>query len=68
MSTCNQHSSHSHQHGSNCGHVSIRHGDHIDYLHDGHLHNIHQDHVDEHVIAVSSKNAAPALRNTLPRS
>ena len=64
MSTCTKHSSHSHQHGSTCGHTSVRHGDHIDYLHDGHLHNIHQDHVDEHVIAVSSENPATCTSGT----
>jgi len=58
MSTCNKHSSHNHQHGPNCGHVAVRHGEHVDYLHDGHLHHVHDDHVDEHVVAVSSENPA----------
>ncbi len=55
-STCNQHPNHDHQHGPECGHTAIRHGDHVDYLHDGHLHHPHGDHVDEHVIEISEKN------------
>src|ERR1700687_2816048 len=49
-------SHHAHQHGSNCGHTAVRHGDHIDYLHDGHLHHPHDDHVDGHVIEGSERN------------
>ena len=45
-----------HQHGPNCGHTAIRHGDHIDYVHDGHLHHPHKDHYDEHCIEVSERN------------
>ena len=37
-----------HQHGPNCGHPSIPHGDHIDYLIDGRLHHPHDDHCDDH--------------------
>ena len=54
--TCNIHADHDHQHGPGCGHIAIKHGDHIDYLHDGHLHHMHGDHVDEHVIEISEKN------------
>ena len=54
--TCNIHADHDHQHGPDCGHIAIKHGDHIDYLHDGHLHHMHGDHVDEHVIEISEKN------------
>jgi zinc transport system permease protein len=39
---------HEHEHGPECGHPSIVHGDHVDYLHDGHLHAAHQGHYDEH--------------------
>ncbi len=52
------HQGHSHQHGKNCGHASVQHGDHIDYLHDGHLHYVHGDHVDEHVVPISASNPA----------
>jgi len=39
---------HSHQHGPDCGHVAVRHGDHVDYVHDGHRHAVHGEHYDEH--------------------
>ncbi len=32
---------HQHTHGPGCGHASVLHGDHVDYLHDGHLHREH---------------------------
>ncbi len=37
-----------HVHDSGCGHESIPHGDHVDYLVDGRLHHQHEDHVDDH--------------------
>jgi hypothetical protein len=39
---------HPHAHGEGCGHETVQHGDHIDYLHDGHRHARHEDHYDEH--------------------
>jgi len=39
---------HPHEHGSDCGHVAVRHGDHVDYVHDGHRHAAHGEHYDEH--------------------
>ena len=45
-----------HHHGSHCGHVAVRHGDHVDYLQDGHLHHPEGELVDEHIIEVSEKN------------
>lgn len=43
---------HPHQHGPDCGHLAIPHGDHVDYVHDGHRHAAHTDgkgtHYDEH--------------------
>ncbi len=45
--TCNIQNHHDHQHSETCGHKSIKHGDHLDYIHDGHLHRIHGNHVDE---------------------
>ena len=39
---------HLHEHGPDCGHAAIAHGDHVDYLHDGHRHAAHDDHWDEH--------------------
>jgi zinc transport system permease protein len=39
---------HGHEHGEDCGHVAVRHGDHLDYVHDGHRHAEHGGHYDEH--------------------
>ncbi len=55
---CNIHNSHDHKHSSTCGHLTIEHGDHTDYLHDSHLHRVHGDHVDECNLDASSTNKA----------
>lgn len=47
---------HRHTHGPNCGHLAVRHEQHVDYLHDGHLQHPHDGQVDEHVIAVTALN------------
>jgi zinc transport system permease protein len=39
---------HRHEHGDDCGHQAVRHGDHVDYVHDGHRHAQHGSHYDEH--------------------
>ena len=39
---------HLHEHGLDCGHQQLMHGDHIDYVHDGHLHAVHGAHYDDH--------------------
>ena len=39
---------HDHVHGEGCGHETVRHGDHVDYVHDGHRHAGHEGHDDEH--------------------
>jgi zinc transport system permease protein len=39
---------HEHQHGPECGHAAVPHGDHVDYVHDGHRHVPHGGHYDEH--------------------
>jgi len=39
---------HAHQHGKDCGHAAVPHGDHVDYVHDGHRHAEHGAHYDEH--------------------
>ena len=39
---------HSHDHGPECGHLAVPHGDHVDYVHDGHRHAPHEHHYDEH--------------------
>jgi len=43
-----QHEQHEHVHGPDCGHQSVTHDDHLDYLHDGHQHAEHSGHYDEH--------------------
>ena len=50
------HAGHDHEHGTDCGHLAVRHDGHTDYLHDGHLHHPHGDHVDEHRIAVDDQH------------
>jgi hypothetical protein len=52
------HEGHDHVHGAGCGHTAVRHGDHVDFLHDGHLHHAERGHVDEHALAVDSRNPA----------
>lgn len=37
-----------HKHGPSCGHESVPHGDHKDYLVEGHLHHVHGTHCDDH--------------------
>jgi len=37
-----------HEHGPDCGHEAVPHGDHTDYLVDGRLHHPHGDHCDDH--------------------
>lgn len=37
-----------HVHGPNCGHESVPHSDHTDYLVGDHLHHPHGDHCDDH--------------------
>ena len=36
-------------HGSGCGHETLPHGNHIDYLVNGHLHHVHNGHCDDMV-------------------
>eukprot|EP00054_Salpingoeca_dolichothecata_P023362 m.155627 g.155627 ORF g.155627 m.155627 type:complete len:185 (-) comp24659_c1_seq2:48-602(-) len=43
----NPHTHHNnHKHGPDCGHMPIRHGDHLDYIVDSLLHCSHKDHCD----------------------
>jgi hypothetical protein len=43
-----EHTLEDHTHGEGCGHETVQHDDHVDYLHDGHKHAEHGDHYDEH--------------------
>ena len=42
------HTAEDHEHGPDCGHRAVPHGDHVDYVHDGHRHAPHGRHYDEH--------------------
>jgi hypothetical protein len=44
---CDEHDA-GHEHGPDCGHEAVRHGDHVDYLVGDHLHHPHGDHCDDH--------------------
>jgi hypothetical protein len=44
---CGEHDQ-SHTHGAACGHETVPHGDHQDYVVAGHLHNQHGSHCDDH--------------------
>ena len=53
MTTQSEHRSHAqseheHKHGEGCGHDTVQHGDHVDYVHDRHRHAEHDGHYDEH--------------------
>lgn len=41
------HADHPHIHSESCGHPTVEHGDHLDYVHEGHWHHRHGDHWDE---------------------
>ncbi len=60
--SCQTHANHNHQHGTNCGHTAVQHGDHVDYLHDGHLHHMANDgSVEEHTVSVDGTNPAGCM-------
>jgi len=50
------HPNHSHKHGPGCGHLAVKHDDHVDHVHDGHLHNHSGTGVEEHAIGVTGLN------------
>ncbi len=50
---------HAHEHGPDCGHEAVPHGDHVDYLHDGHRHAAHEGHYDEHHPDPEHEEATP---------
>lgn len=56
------HANHQHQHGPNCGHTAVKHGDHVDYLHDGCLHHVGNAGVEEHALEVTAQNPAGCTR------
>jgi hypothetical protein len=58
MSRVNQpaHTDRPHIHGPGCGHIAVRHKDHVDYLEDGHLYHLKGDRIEEHVLEVTADN------------
>ncbi len=52
-------SRHPHEHDPECGHESVRHGDHVDYLHNGHRHAPHGGHYDEHAEIEPARSPGP---------
>lgn len=53
---------HSHEHGPDCGHPAVPHGDHVDYLHGEHRHAPHGAHYDEHAGQDADGADSPARR------
>lgn len=57
------HDAHPHEHGDECGHLPVPHGDHVDYDHDGHRHAPHRTgdgvHYDEHYDHYDEHGAGP---------
>ena len=45
------HYRHEHVHGTDCGHLAVRHDGHVDYAHDGHLHHPSAEGVFEHELS-----------------
>jgi hypothetical protein len=42
------HTDEEHEHGPDCGHEAVRHGDHWDYVHDDQRHYLHEGRWQEH--------------------
>jgi len=68
MSDHKTHDQHLHSHGSGCGHTTVKHDDHVDYLHDDHLHSVHGGHVHEHALPCVRFLAGAGARGGLLRS
>src|SRR3954465_969240 len=49
-----------HTHGPDCGHVAIRHDDHVDHLHEGELHHEHPEGRRRHALSIGGANPAGA--------
>jgi|HubBroStandDraft_4_1064222.scaffolds.fasta_scaffold22544_3 hypothetical protein len=58
MSDHKDHQSELHTHGPGCGHVTIGHRSHQDYVQDGRLDHIHGDGVESHSLDVNKINPA----------
>ena len=53
-----QSQTHLHEHGPYCGHLTVAHGGHADYLHDGALHHVSGAKVEAHALDVDAKTPA----------
>ena len=56
-----------HAHGLRCGHIAVRHRDHVDYLENGHLQHVEGGRIEEYVLEVTADNpdrCAPEQRAT----
>jgi len=58
MSDQKTHQSELHTHGRGCGHATIEHRGHQDYLSDGHLHHVDGGKVEKHSVEVDKHNPA----------
>lgn len=45
-----------HVHSPGCGHIAVRHKDHVDYLDHGHLQHVDDGRTEDHVVEISSVN------------
>jgi hypothetical protein len=63
------HADHAHQHDAGCGHVSVDHDNHTNYIHDGHARHAHDDDWDEASSRMSStRKTATAMATTVATS
>ncbi|MGD0674084.1 MAG: hypothetical protein ABSC94_01615 [Polyangiaceae bacterium] len=58
MSDHKSHQRQLHTHGPGCGHATIDHRGHTDYLREGHLDHVHGAHVESHSVDVDEMNGA----------
>lgn len=52
-----------HKHGIGCGHIPIKHGNHVDYIVDNVLHYPHVSHCDDHGKIILIKENALSKAN-----
>lgn len=53
-----QSQTHMHEHGPYCGHMTVQHGGHTDYLHSGKLDHVRGSQAETHSLEVNAKNPA----------
>lgn len=47
---------HSHRHSTACGHTTVNHDGHVDYLHEDQLHSQQEGNIESHSFAVNEEN------------